>query len=195
MALRRAEDRAFAEGAKVDDAWQWDLPEAPHRGYESPAELFAGAHADDTVWQAVRDALTSLDAELQPDLVFAPQGLGNHVDHLQTVRAVFGVYPLEGKVVWYRDTPYAIREPAAQPTALLDLARLTQRRVPLPADLLARKVAGCCLYASQLGFQFGGEDGVREKLTAFHRAEADGNGYAENFLSAHDLPLTHLLPS
>ncbi len=189
MALRRAEDQAFAEAAGVDDAWHWELPEAPHRGYGSPAELFAGEHADDTIWQRVRDDLTSLDAELQPDVVFAPQGLGNHVDHLQTIRAVLGVYPPAGKVCWYRDTPYAIREPGAQPTGLPDATRLTLRKVTLPDETLARKIDACCRYASQIGFQFGGADGVREKLTSFHRGEAGGSGFAETFLSAADLPL------
>ncbi len=189
MALRRAEDRAFAEAAGVDDAWHWELPEAPHRGYESPAELFAGERADDTVWQPVRDALTSLDAELRPDVMFAPQGLGNHVDHLQTIRAVLGVYPAGGKVCWYRDTPYAIREPGAQPAGSLDAARLTLHRVSLTQEILARKIAGCGQYASQVGFQFGGADGVREKLTAFHRDEACGDGYAETFLSAANFSL------
>ena len=195
MALRREEDRAFAEGAGVDDAWQWELPEAPHRGYDSPAELFAGERADDAVWQSVRDNLTSIDAELRPDVVFAPQGLGNHVDHLQTIRAVLGVYPDGRNVCWYRDTPYAIREPAAPPSTLLAEVRLTQHRVSLTDDMLARKVKGCCQYASQIGFQFGGADGVREKLTAFHQAEAGGSGYAETFLLAQDSPLTSLLLS
>ncbi len=189
MALRRAEDLAFVEAAGVDDAWHWELPEAPHRGYDSPAELFAGEHADDAVWQRVRDDLTSLDAELRPDVVLAPQGLGNHVDHLQTIRAVLGVYPAEGKVWWYRDTPYAIRDPGARPAGLLEAANLTLHRVSLSEKEIARKIDGCSRYASQIGFQFGGADGVREKLTDFHRAEAGGNGYAETFLTGSDYPL------
>lgn len=183
MALRRAEDAAFAEAAGVDSAWHWQHREAPHRGYESPAELFAGEHPDDAVWKSVRDDLTSLDAEVRPDVVFAPQGLGNHVDHLQTIRAVLGVFSGERNVYWYRDTPYAIRESSARPAGLLADASLTQVRVSLPDGILNRKIAGCCLYASQIGFQFGGENGVREKLAAFHRNEADGNGYAETFLT------------
>ena len=189
MALRRAEDRAYADAAGVDDVWHWELPEAPHRGYGSPFELFAGERPDDAVCQRVRDDLTSLDAELRPDLVFAPQGLGNHVDHLQTIRAALGVYPAAGKVLWYRDTPYAIREPGARPARLLDVAKLTPQRVSLSEEVLARKIAGCCCYGSQTPFQFGGADGVREKLTAFHHAESGGDGYAETFLVAADFSL------
>ena len=42
MALRRAEDAAFTTFANVHDTRHWDYREAPHRGYESPADLFAG---------------------------------------------------------------------------------------------------------------------------------------------------------
>ena len=186
LALRRAEDAAYSTAARVTAFHHWAYREAPHRGYESPAALFAGAHADDPIWQPLSTDLAALDDALQPDLVFAPQGLGNHVDHLQTIRAALATWPIE-RLLWYRDTPYAIREPAARPAALLRLEEdLFPRRVSLTSSVLARKIEGCCCYASQLSFQFGGPDAVREKLTAFHRAEADSGPtaetYAETFL-------------
>ena len=188
MALRRSEDAAYADAARVESVWHWQHREAPHRGYESPAELFAGARADDTVWLRVRDDLTALDTELHPDVVFAPQGMGNHVDHLHIIRAVLGVYPQGSNVCWYEDTPYIIRNPSARASALLDtLAVLTLQRVILPEAVLARKIAGCCAYASQIGFQFGGADGVREKLTNFHRNPALENRFAETFLVDRNL--------
>ena len=186
MALRRAEDAAFAAFANVHDTRQWVYREAPHRGYASPAELFVGVRDDDTIWQSLSDDLAKLDDALQPDLVFAPQGLGNHADHLQTIHAALAVWPGE-RVIWYRDTPYAIREPDARPAGLLRLEEdLFTCRVPLPAAVLDRKIAGCALYASQIGFQFGGNDTLREKLTVFHRHEAGADAadatYAETFL-------------
>lgn len=184
MALRRAEDTAFTCAAGVDEAWHWQHREAPHRGYESPDALFDGVRPDDTVWQAVRDDLTALDAACRPDVVFAPQGLGNHVDHLQVIRAVLGVYPAGRGVCWYRDTPYAIREPGALPSAQLSSCRDTLCRVAMPPDVLERKIAGCCLYASQIDFQFGGADGVREKLTVFHGLESGkADVFAETLLA------------
>lgn len=186
MALRRAEDDAYVHQSGIHDARHWTYREAPHRGYESPAALFAGGREDDAIWQPLASELSALDAELQPDVVFAPQGLGNHVDHLQTIRGTLAAWSVE-RVLWYRDTPYAIREPDARPAASLRMEEdLFPCRVPLPPAVLERKIAGCCLYASQLGFQFGGADGVREKLTAFHRREAGANPpadlYAETFL-------------
>ena len=183
MALRRAEDATYAAFAHVHDARYWDYREAPHRGYASPADLFAGVRDDDVVWQPLGDDLARLDDDLRPDLVFAPQGLGNHADHLQTIRATLAVWPIE-RVVWYRDTPYAIREPEARPAGLLRLEEdIFPCRVPLTPAVLERKIAGCALYASQIGFQFGGAVALHEKLTAFHRREAGVDAAdAETFL-------------
>lgn len=194
MALRRAEDKAFAAFAGVKETRHLNHREAPHRGYHSPNDLFAGIRPDDEVWEAVRADLAALEAEFQPVVVFAPLGLGNHVDHLQTIRAVLRVY-LARRVLWYRDTPYAIRSPSARPSALVPPAVQCPSRVPLNEAILARKIDGCCLYASQINFQFGGPAGVRDKLIAFHCAEAGGEtkppAYAEVLMGGNllDFPL------
>ena len=197
MALRRTEDMAFAAFANVHHTNQWDYREAPHRGYESPTKLFAGIREGDALWQSLSRDLEKLDDEIRPDLVFAPQGLGNHVDHLQTIRATLAAWPVE-RVAWYRDTPYAIREPEARPAGLLRLEEdLFPCRVPLSLAVLEQKIAGCSLYASQIGFQFGGAVALRENLFAFHERETGANlsfaaAYAETFLG-HPC-VTSLLP-
>ncbi len=175
MALRRAEDAMFARIAGVRDVRHWPLAEAPHRGYDSPAALFAGVREGDDVWRPVADALTALADELRPDLVFGPQGLGGHADHLQVIRALLAS-GLAERTVWYRDTPYAFREPDARPSPLLPTG-LQEQALDI-TDFLERKIAGCCAYASQIGFQFGGPDEVRRKLTDFHRQEAAQSGLA-----------------
>jgi LmbE family N-acetylglucosaminyl deacetylase len=152
MALRRDEDTA---ATAVVGATPVHLPlrEAPHRGYDSAAALFAGVRSDDVVWQDVKDALQPYDA----DLWLAPQGLGAHVDHLQVVRAVA---VLDRPTLWWRDAPYALRSPGAArspdlPGGLVEVA--------LPEDR-GRRGDACARYASQLGFQFGGEAGMRAAL-------------------------------
>ena len=186
MELRREEDRAYAAASGAPELRHWTYLEAPHRGYGSPAELFDGVRDDDNVWELLRDDLAALNTELDPDVVYAPQGLGCHVDHLITIRAVLAVYQVED-VYWYRDTPYVIRDPKAQPCKMLASDKLCICQSALPPKLLKRKIAGCTLYASQIGFQFGGPEGVRRKLTKFHRSESgggllSGNHYAERFL-------------
>lgn len=177
MALRRAEDRDAAAILGVSELRWLGLPEAPHRGYQSAPALFGGVRDGDDVWQDLARIVTGLRRELQPDLVLAPQGLGGHVDHLQTIRAVLDA-PGPGAVAYYRDTPYAIRNPAALPSVML--SGLAEHAVGVETGL-DRKVAASCAYASQIGFQFGGPDGLDRSLRAFAFAEGSGSP-AERFL-------------
>jgi len=152
MALRRREDDAALAVLGVRGQ-HLDLLEAPHRGYDSAAALFAGAHPDDTAWRDVADLLAPLEA----DLWLAPQGLGGHVDHLQVLRAVAG---LNRPTAWWRDSPYVLREPGARPGADLPRGLAT---VELPQDR-DRRGRACQAYVTQLGFQFGGARAMRAAL-------------------------------
>jgi LmbE family N-acetylglucosaminyl deacetylase len=165
MALRRAEDAAATAVLRATPV-HLDLPEAPHRGYPGAAALFAGVHAGDEVWREVAARLAVLDAGLAADLWLAPQGLGGHVDHLQVGRAVAA---LGRPVLWWRDSPYVLRDPGARPGPHVP-AGLEELR---PVQDGERRAAACACYASQLGFQFGGEAGMRTALA----------GLAEVFLA------------
>jgi hypothetical protein len=56
MALRRAEDAAALQRLGAEPV-HLPLPEAPHRGYTSAPDLFAGQHADDDVTGPLTEAL------------------------------------------------------------------------------------------------------------------------------------------
>lgn len=161
MALRRDEDRAAAAVLGVAEVVHLPHAEAPHRGYGSAPALFAGRRGDDGVEAAVAADLTGLVGRLRPDVVLGPQGLGGHVDHGVVVAGLAG---LGLPVVRYRDAPYALRDPAP---AVGDV-------VPLDDVALGRKLDACACYASQLGFQFGGEGAMRAALRAFALAEGAG---------------------
>jgi len=174
LALRRAEDDAAlaALGAR---GVHLGHREAPHRGYDSAAALFAGVRPDDTVATPVAADLAALAAELRSQLVLAPQGRGAHVDHLQVLNAVrsAGLAP----VCWYADTPYVLRDPDA-PTAeaLPDgLAALVVELAPADLDALC---AAACAYTSQLGFQFGGAAETAAALRAHATAQGRRHGSA-----------------
>ncbi|NEM08453.1 PIG-L family deacetylase [Geodermatophilus normandii] len=152
MALRRDEDAA-AMAVLGAGSLHLDLPEAPHRGYTSAPDLFAGVHDGDDVWRSVCAAL----ADVPGDLWLAPQALGSHVDHLQVLRAMA---TLDRQVLWWRDSPYVLREPDAVPGPDLP-GGLTP--LELPQDL-ARRADACACYATQLGFQFGGPEQMRAAL-------------------------------
>jgi len=188
MALRRAEDRDAGTILGVSDLRHLGLPEAPHRGYESAPALFGEVHADDGVWRPLADLVAALVDELHPALVLAPQGLGGHVDHRQLIRSVLETLPA-GQVAWYRDTPYAIRDPAAAHDPLLP--PLPPASAPI-GPALGRKVAAACAYGSQVSFQFGGPEATGAALRRF--AVAEGGGIAaERFLGrlpAQDVPVS-----
>ena len=178
MALRRTEDRVAADLLGVNDLRWLDLPEAPHRGYDSAPDLFGPAHAADTIWRDLSPLIAALIAELQPSLVFGPQGLGNHIDHRQMIRAMLDAAP-DAPLAFYRDTPYALRNPAALP--FVTLAGLEPVTVDVAAGL-ERKVASAAAYASQVGFQFGGTAAAMSALRSFALDEGEGHP-AERFLS------------
>ena len=154
MALRRAEDLAAAAclGLAPDRVFHLDLPEAPHRGYPDAPSLFAGVlPADRGTQQAVADAVRRFCGA---DRVYLPHGLGNHADHLHVVAAAAERVPADRRSAWL-DTPYVLRCPPEE------------RALGEPAAAAAfepAKLDACAAYATQLGFQFGGEAAMRETL-------------------------------
>jgi hypothetical protein len=86
--------------------------------------------------------------------------------------------------VWYHDLPYATRAPEEAPPPGLPNG-LIPLALPI-IDHLPAKIAGCCRYATQLPFQFGGVERVDPTLTAFAADEAARAGmpdHAECFLA------------
>lgn len=176
MALRRAEDGEAAAILGVEPRWL-DLPEAPHRGYGSAPELFGPLREDDDVSRPLAALIVALVDELHPTLVLAPQGLGAHVYHRQMIRAVQAALP-GGPVAWYRDTPYAIRNPAASPDVMIPEIGEVVVDIGQGVD---RKLLAACAYASQVGFQFGGPGPTAVALRDFAMHEG-GAGPGERLL-------------
>lgn len=171
MALRRAEDvaaLAVLGPANPIEPLHLPLPEAPHRGYTSAPDLFAGQHADDGIAGPLREALAPCLHDA--DLVLAPQAIGDHVDHRVVVDVVAALRP---DARFWRDTPYVLRRPDAP--AWTGVPSGTERPVEVGA-LLAVKAAAARCYTTQVGFQFGGADRVAADLADLARREADRVG-------------------
>lgn len=178
MAVRRREDLEAAAILRASEARHWGLLEAPHRGYGSASELFSGLRHDDAVWAQLVEPIRNVLRELEPEIVFVPQALGEHADHLQLVRGFLAtVWP--GPVHWYRDTPYAIRRPDAPRSALIPRAgrNITEA---LSSDAMERKIAACAAYQTQIPFQFGGLSSLRDQLVTLAASEG-GHAHAERF--------------
>ena len=161
MALRRAEDVAACRALGLGEPVHVTLPEAPHRGYGSAEALFDGILPDDDVGPSLAAAIRGLVDDHEPDLILAPQAIGGHVDHVQVVLALGdGAIP----TLWWRDFPYAARGSAPLEPFRERMAAWPEHRILLDSEAWRAKEAGCLAYASQLGFQFGGPEGLRAKL-------------------------------
>ena len=160
MAIRRAEDDAACAAL---GAAPRHLPfaEAPHRGYDGPAALFAGLHRGDAIVETLRPALCDLVRAVAPDRLYLPRCVGAHVDHLAVRRAAEGI---EAPERWYwTDWPYAGRAEAPDPFASEDAAR---RAEDVAIEPERAKLAACAAYATQLGYQFGGAEAMRAQIGA-----------------------------
>ncbi|WP_027172234.1 PIG-L family deacetylase [Methylobacterium sp. 10] len=170
MALRRDEDRRAADALGISPPLHLPFREAPHRGYGAAPELFADPRGDDDIVNALGNAVWRLAADISPDLVLAPQAVGGHVDHVQLVRGINRAR-WSVPILWWRDFPYTVRNPAPKEPFKGDFDALPERFCRYSATAEAQKGASCSAYATQLGFQFGGVEGLMGRLSSEARTE------------------------
>src|SRR4051812_49605683 len=190
MARRRLEDEAFAAFAEASIVFL-DLPDAVFRGYSGDEQLLNVPRVDDV---APFDILRREIARLEPQKLYLPLGIGNHVDH-QLCRDVGVQLLAEGRrwimpgpeyagiVTFYEDFPYAwwsgfssIRD--LPPTALADLPAGVGL-MPEYADIgdqIERKISGINLYASQMDRLFTGTREMARQVRAHGAKVASLNG-------------------
>lgn len=196
MNLRRAEDSEFARLAGGARVIHLDFAEAPHRGYDSAAKLFGEMRAEDDVWRGAHCQLQEIVDEYAPQIIFAPQGLGAHIDHLQTVHAMLKLRT-DAPVFWFREMPYAMRDSDARASSiLLSSAKMRNAWCDI-TQTVTNKIEAIEAYRTQLEFQFGGSARMRDTLRLFHRQEAQRvgiNGAVERFMCAEKTDLEVLRP-
>jgi LmbE family N-acetylglucosaminyl deacetylase len=198
MAKRRLEDERFALFSESSIVFL-DLPDAVFRGYEGDEELLAAPRDDD---QAPYEILRREIARLEPQKLYLPLGVGNHVDH-QLCREV-GVGLLgEGRrwvmpgpeyagiVTFYEDFPYAwwsdFDRLEELPPGVFDDIPPDVAIAPEFADIgdqLERKISGIALYESQMDRLFGGTKDMARQVRAYGRKVAllgGGSGAAERY--------------
>ncbi len=180
MARRRMEDERYAYFAEASIVFL-DLPDAVFRGYVGDDQLLAAPRPDD---DAPYLTLRREIARLEPQRVYLPLGIGNHVDHQLCRDAGLGLldearrWVMPGpdyarSVVFYEDFPYAWWEEFNQ---LADVGTDVLARIPRDVSLvpeyadvtdqIERKITGVSIYESQLERLFGG---TREMASAVRR--------------------------
>jgi LmbE family N-acetylglucosaminyl deacetylase len=190
MARRRLEDERFAYFAEASVVFL-DLADAVFRGYEGDEQLLGAPRSDD---EAPSARIRREIARLEPQTVYLPLGVGNHVDH-QLCRAV-GLDLLAesrrwvmpgpewaGQIVFYEDFPYAwwggFDHLEQLPVGALDGLGGEILLAPEYADVSdqqERKIRGIALYESQLDRLFGGEAEMAAAVRAYGAKTAELGG-------------------
>lgn len=164
MALRRAEDRAFADRLGVA-CRQLDLPEAPHRGYEDVDALFGDVRDDDPAHREAAEALRGLFAAVPADVCFSPIGIGGHVDHAIVARSLEAIAACRDLVsLRYVDQPYALRYPDAAVEAIGSLGTGTLSQFSSVTRRRREAIDAIAEYTTQIDFQFGDPASMRRVL-------------------------------
>jgi LmbE family N-acetylglucosaminyl deacetylase len=170
VAKRRVEDERYAYFAEASIVFL-DLPDAAYRGYEGDDELLGAVREDDL---SIVETLRREIVRLEPQNVYFPLAVGNHVDH-QLCRdagvALLAESPgwvmpgprWAGNVVFYEDFPYSWWSsfdsldslPKDALAGIPSDVALTPRYADI-SEQLERKIQGLLLYQSQLDRLFGG---------------------------------------
>ncbi|MGZ8757831.1 MAG: PIG-L deacetylase family protein [Aeromicrobium sp.] len=195
--LRKLEEERYAFFAEASVIFL-DLPDAVHRGYEGDEQLLGVVHDDDL---PPYELLRSEIVRLEPQMIYFPLGVGNHVDHqlcrevglsllAERRRWVMPGPEFIGRVSFYEDFPYAWWSDFSGTAAAENLNLELPAGVGLEprygdiTDVIDRKAAGVRLYASQLPRLFESDQGLLDDLYGFHArvALAGGlSGYAERY--------------
>jgi LmbE family N-acetylglucosaminyl deacetylase len=170
MARRRIEDERYAYFAEASVVFL-DLPDAVFRGYEGDEQLLGAVRAGDVDLAGI---LRREIARLEPQQVYFPLAVGNHVDHQLVRDAAIAlladgarwVMPgpdYAGRIQFYEDFPYAWWHEFDAIGDLPEgaLAGLPRDLALVPeyadiSDQVERKITGITLYESQLDRLFGG---------------------------------------
>ena len=202
MARRRLEDEAFAAFAEASIVFL-DLPDAVFRGYTDDEQLLNAPRDDDA---APYEILRNEVARLEPQKLYLPLGIGNHVDHqlcrevgvrllTESRRWVMPGPEYAGIVTFYEDFPYAwwndFRQLGDLPPTAFAALPAEVGLMPEYADIgdqLERKITGINLYASQIDRLFiGGTQEMARQVRAYARRIAllnGSSGVAERYWSA-----------
>ncbi|HUN54663.1 MAG TPA: PIG-L family deacetylase [Smithella sp.] len=185
MASRRTENAAVLSKWGVLN-WECGTPDAVFRTgggiayYQNRADLFCGPHPEDIysllpLWE---ERLTQLAKEEKNIILYAPLGVGGHVDHELARKFGERLGQSGWKVLFYEDYPYVELElngvKAAQ--AKFKSYQWTSRTVPI--DVQA-KIDALRFYHTQIGNVFGCDNDLVRRVKNFTAETARAINFRE----------------
>jgi LmbE family N-acetylglucosaminyl deacetylase len=164
--VRLHEDSLAMEYLGVDSLWVGMLDAIYRRpaDYISDDALFGAPVSDDPLLPSLKAFTRALRDRVPRATLYAPLGIGNHIDHQITyaaARAAAG-----NAIAFYEDFPYVTKRDALdQRLQVLDESFVTSI---LDIDAtLSRKIGAIAAYSSQIGLLFGDVDAMRQQVRAY----------------------------
>jgi LmbE family N-acetylglucosaminyl deacetylase len=167
---RRTEDTAAADTLGVDTLWLNYL-DAPFRGspayYSSEESLFGTVHPGDLPLDTELAALLINLHERAPlAAIYAPLGIGHHVDHQLCCSAADRLTQRQVNVKFYEDFPYVTRPGALE-------ARQRELGIPMEPELveisgtMRTKEEAITQYTSQVPQLFGTQERMHQAVRTY----------------------------
>jgi LmbE family N-acetylglucosaminyl deacetylase len=164
---RREEDTNAAAVLGADTLWL-DYLDAIYRGapayYQTNEALFGAVNGGDLALDEQLAAVFLNIAERAPlAAIYAPLGVGHHVDHLLCCSAADRLAQRKLNVKFYEDFPYVAQQGGPQ-ARQAELAITMEPELVEISGTLAAKQEAIVRYASQIPQLFGSEERLRQML-------------------------------
>jgi len=183
MALRRAEDGAALTSlnakarhlgyldavyrAGPDGEWLYNREEALWR------DLHPADPMDQKGTEALAEHLAGQLLSKDDATVYAPLGVGRHVDHQIVHAAARLLLKMGYQVAFYEDYPYAEKAGALSPTIEATGAKRWHiETISLRAEDLVAKTCALSYYRTQMSILFGGAEAMPNRIWAFAASRA-----------------------
>lgn len=196
---RKAEDEKAIAVLGAEVVWL-DLRDCIYRGnveegnsyYVTNQEVFGTIHpCDQQLYQEVASGIRKYVNVDDKTIIYAPLGVGDHVDHQITRQAAWALWEKGWRVVFYEDYPYSdenyIHFMDETNTSTVESvvnqdhkARLVSRLEHFSSDNLSAKIESVKAYTSQLKMLFGNTDDIDERITAY-ASQYDSSKPAEQY--------------
>ncbi len=174
---RREEDAAALESLGADTLWL-DFLDAPFRGtppyYPSEESLFGSVHQGDLdIDEQLARLLNTIHERAPLAALYAPLGVGHHVDHQLCCSAADRLVQQKANVKFYEDFPY-VTQPGALAARQKELSISMEPELVEISGLIRAKEEAIAMYGSQVPQLFQTEDRmrlmVREYSSSLRRA-------------------------
>lgn len=181
MAIRRTEDIEWSRRIGAETV-HGAFTEAPHRGYQSAKELFGSVLATDKLEDDLKVWFLELAEKFKPNIILCPVGIGNHVDHFLVRKAAQASLDSKFPLFFFKDQPYASKLNGFHVKDYFgDLSVWQELQIPLSEKSLAKAQFAAQAYETQISFQFGNVERMRNILSEawmqttalFHTYEKD----------------------